>query len=200
MDTPGFEVTERLYEGITAVVFRAIRMRDGQPVILKTLRSAAFSARSVARLQQEYHILDGLNLPGVIAVCGFEHASEPPLLILEDFGARSLALHLVDGKLPFAGDAPLGVDGLTGFLHLAIQIARNLGQLHALHIIHHNISPSNIVYNAQTQQVKLIDFGLATTPVYQHQLPELPAALILIPEIRFSGAGWPAQPFCRPSQ
>ena len=70
------------------------------------------------------------------------------------------------------------VDGLTGFLHLAIQIARNLGQLHALHIIHHNISPSNIVYNAQTQQVKLIDFGLATTPVYQHQLPELPAALV----------------------
>ena len=64
MDTPGFEVTERLYEGVTAVVFRAIRMRDGQPVILKTLRPAAFSARSVARLQQEYHILDGLHLEG----------------------------------------------------------------------------------------------------------------------------------------
>ena len=178
MDTPGFEVTERLYEGITAVVFRAIRMSDGLPVILKTLRSAAFSSRSVARLQQEYHILDGLHLEGVVAACSLEQASEPPLLVMEDFDARSLTLHLVDGTLPFAGDTPLQVDGLTGFLLLAIQIARNLGQLHELQVIHHNISPSNIVYNAQTQQLKLIDFGLATTPVYQHQLPELPAALI----------------------
>ena len=37
---------------------------------------------------------------------------------------------------------------------------------------------ANIVYNPQTEQVKLIDFGLATTPVYQHQLPELPDALV----------------------
>ena len=137
----------------------------------------------------------------VVAACSFEQDSEQPLLVLEDFDARSLALHLVDGTLPFAGDAPLGVDGLTGFLHLAIQIARNLGQLHALHIIHHNISPSNIVYNAQTQQVKLIDFGLATTPVYQQaSTSRTSRGAHFVPEIRFSGAGWPAQPFCRPSQ
>ena len=67
---------------------------------------------------------------------------------------------------------------IVGFLRLAIQIAQNVGQLHEQQVIHHNINPANIVYNPQTQQVKLIDFGLATTPVYQHQLPELPAVLL----------------------
>ena len=56
-----------------------------------TLRPAALSPRSVARLQREYQILEGLHLAGVVTAYGFEQASEPPLLVMEDFGARSLA-------------------------------------------------------------------------------------------------------------
>ena len=178
MDTPGFEVTERLYDGITAVVLRATRLSDGLPVILKSVRPAALSPRSVARLQREYQILEGLHLAGVVAAYGFEQASEPPLLVMEDFGARALGLLLADGTLRFAGDRPLEAAAIIEFLRLAIHIAQHLGQLHEQQVIHHNINPANMVYTPQTQQVKLIDFGLATTPVYQHQLPELPEVLL----------------------
>ncbi|MDM8565645.1 serine/threonine-protein kinase PknK [Candidatus Halobeggiatoa sp. HSG11] len=48
------------------------------------------------------------------------------------------------------------------FLPLAIQIADNLGHIHVANIIHKDINPSNIIVNTKTQQLKIIDFGIAS--------------------------------------
>ena len=44
---------------------------------------------------------------------------------------------------------------------LAIQMTRSLGEIHRQNIVHKDINPSNIVWNARTGQLKIIDFGVA---------------------------------------
>jgi serine/threonine protein kinase len=51
---------------------------------------------------------------------------------------------------------------LEEFLLLAIATTEILGQIHRANIIHKDINPSNIVYNPQTKQLKIIDFGIST--------------------------------------
>ncbi|EDN71617.1 serine/threonine kinase with two-component sensor domain [Beggiatoa sp. SS] len=53
--------------------------------------------------------------------------------------------------------------GFLRFLPLARQIAElSLGQIHAHNIIHKDINPANIVFNADNNQVKIIDFGISS--------------------------------------
>jgi len=51
---------------------------------------------------------------------------------------------------------------LEEFLLLAIATTEILGKIHSANIIHKDINPSNIVYNPQTKQLKIIDFGIST--------------------------------------
>ncbi|MEG4330015.1 serine/threonine-protein kinase PknK, partial [Microcoleus sp. herbarium5] len=48
------------------------------------------------------------------------------------------------------------------FLQIAIATTEILGQIHSANIIHKDINPSNIVYNPETEQLKIIDFGIST--------------------------------------
>ncbi len=47
-------------------------------------------------------------------------------------------------------------------LKVGVQVAEALAEIHAAHIIHKDLNPANILYNPNTGQVKLIDFGLAS--------------------------------------
>ena len=89
-------------------------------------------------------------------------------MVLEDFGGESLAKWMEDpkesnrsGRLE-AAPPPQGLP-LREFLKIAIRITEILGRLHQQNIMHKDINPSNILYHSQTGQVKLIDFGIATS-------------------------------------
>ncbi|OQW94101.1 MAG: hypothetical protein BWK79_07645 [Beggiatoa sp. IS2] len=45
---------------------------------------------------------------------------------------------------------------------MAIQLADSLGHLHAAQIIYKDLNPSNVIWQPQTQCLKIIDFGIAT--------------------------------------
>jgi len=72
-------------------------------------------------------------------------------MVLEDFLGKSLAT--LKQQHPST---------LEDFLEIAIKITTALGAIHAANIIHKDINPSNIVYSPQTQQLKIIDFGIST--------------------------------------
>ncbi|NET56222.1 MAG: AAA family ATPase [Symploca sp. SIO2E6] len=60
------------------------------------------------------------------------------------------------------GDRNHSSGALEEFLSIAIKTTKALAAIHAAKIIHKDINPSNIVYNPATQQLKIIDFGLAS--------------------------------------
>ncbi len=88
-----FDITTAIYEGANTNVFRAVRMSDNQPVILKTTSNAHPSPNEMARYRHEYHILKFLkpNVPKhVVQVLDLVVNDHRPYLVMEDFGGVDL--------------------------------------------------------------------------------------------------------------
>jgi predicted ATPase/serine phosphatase RsbU (regulator of sigma subunit)/tRNA A-37 threonylcarbamoyl transferase component Bud32 len=146
-----YQITEQLHESSNSLTYRAVRSGDRQSVIIKLLKQAYPPPERIARFKREYELTRGLNLPGVIEVYRFITYGDRVAIVLEDFGAESLAQLLHKQRFSLGEIFPV-----------AIQIIEILGEIHHRHIIHKDINPSNIVFNPQTGQVKLIDFGIST--------------------------------------
>ena len=153
----GYQILAQIYESANSLVYRAIREQDSQSVILKVLKQDYPTPNEITRYKQEYEITRNLNTDGVVKAYSLEPYQRTLVIILEDFGASSLR-QLMDGRM----EAGTGVLPLPEFLNIAIKTAQSLGHIHSSNIIHKDINPSNIVYNPETKQVKIIDFGIST--------------------------------------
>lgn len=147
---PGYEVGETIYEGTHHRVSRA-RRSDGVPVILKLPRARHPEPTDIAWLHREYELLRGIDQPGVVKTLGFVTHGWTRVLVTEDFGGQSLD-RLLSGH-PWS---------LEEKLRFAIAAVDALGQLHAQHIIHKDVTPANLVWAPDTRVLKLIDLGLST--------------------------------------
>ncbi len=141
-------------------VYRGYRESDGQPVIIKTPGREYPQLSEIARLRHEYDIAASLNSPYLMAA--IELTQTPRLAaIYRDIGGISLdRLFGNDHPVP---DSPTAV---LNQLAIAIQLAKALRDLHQAKLVHKDIKPSNIVYNPDSQQLQLIDFGI-TSRLYQ---------------------------------
>jgi predicted ATPase/signal transduction histidine kinase/tRNA A-37 threonylcarbamoyl transferase component Bud32 len=150
----GYQIQGEVYESANSLVYRAIREEDKKAVILKVLKQDYPTPQELTRYKQEYEITRNLNLDGVVKAYGLEPYQRSFVIILEDFGGSSLTqlMNVETQELM----------SLSEFLNIAIKIAENLGNIHFKNIIHKDINPSNIVFNPETGQVKIIDFGIST--------------------------------------
>ncbi|MBI5572677.1 MAG: AAA family ATPase [Desulfomonile tiedjei] len=150
---PGYQTLKTICESSGSVVVRARRNDNGRPVILKILNEDYPSPDKIVRYKHEYHITSRLEpVPGVIRTYGLERYQNTLMMVLEDFGADSLEIVAESGRF-----------GLKELLSIAIRTARILGDIHASNVTHKDINPSNIVWNSLTEQLKIIDFGIATS-------------------------------------
>lgn len=147
----GYQILTPIYESATSLLYRSLREQNNQPVILKVLKQNYPTPGELNRYKQEYEITRSLNQEGVIKAYGLEPYQNTLVMVLEDFGGASLATL-----------KPQHPSTLEDFLKIAIKITTALGEIHVANIIHKDINLSNIVYNRQTQQLKIIDFGIAT--------------------------------------
>jgi serine/threonine protein kinase len=141
----------QIYESANSIVYRSSSHLDGQPAILKLLKTGCPTPGELTRYKQEYAIVRSLQLEGVVRAYALQKHQNTLVMFLEDFGGESLEILLGSRKFR-----------LSEFLDLAIKIAENLSQIHAANIIHKDLNPANIIYNPVTGQVKIIDFGIAT--------------------------------------
>ena len=147
----GYTLREKLHESSRSIVYRAIRDKDGVPIVVKASAKEYPSTDELLRLRREYDILSSLQVPGVAQVHGIERFKNRLALQLEDIGGHSLATYLV-GRLLSVEDA----------LSLAIRIVTSLGELHRRNVIHKDLNPANVVFNPATGELRIIDFDLAT--------------------------------------
>ena len=152
----GIRVTETLHEDPKIGVYRATRETENgaQNVIVKTLRASHPPLEDLAQLRHEWEIARALPLAGVLQPLDWLAHENGFALLTEDFGGVSLQFFLRE-------NAPHGLD-LDAFFPLALDLVATLGEVHAHGIIHKDIKPDNIFINAQTRQLKLGDFGIAS--------------------------------------
>jgi predicted ATPase/signal transduction histidine kinase/tRNA A-37 threonylcarbamoyl transferase component Bud32 len=147
----GFTLGDLLDDGANSAVYRARDEENDRSVVIKTYADAYPSAEAVARMEHEFDIGKGIHAPHVVGYYGLESYASNRALIVEDFGATSLARVVEQGPLD-----------LRSFLHVARESALALEELHSNEVVHRDVSPSNILWNQDTGEVKIGDLGLAT--------------------------------------
>jgi predicted ATPase/signal transduction histidine kinase/tRNA A-37 threonylcarbamoyl transferase component Bud32 len=149
---PDYTAVERIYIGSRSTVYRARRAADDRPVMLKVANAGhATLGESLARLRHELGLLQAIRSDRVIRGLDVATSGHDAMLVVEDFGGESLDRYLARARFSLA-DA----------LGLAIGVVAGLRDVHAAGIIHKDITPNNIVFNAATGETRLIDFDVAT--------------------------------------
>ncbi len=148
----GYRIIEKLAESSNSLVYRGYRKADDRPVVIKVFNKVYPSPESIASFKREYEVLRSLNLSEVVKAYALKKEQQHWFMVLEDFGGDSLAYLGLAGNLE-----------LLEFLKLAIAITKALGSIHGEQIIHKDINPANILYNPDTKQIKITDFGISST-------------------------------------
>ncbi|WP_335337773.1 trifunctional serine/threonine-protein kinase/ATP-binding protein/sensor histidine kinase [Nostoc piscinale] len=156
----GYRISERLYEGSRTLVYRAIRTVDQLPVVIKILKQEYPSFNELLQFRNQYAIAKNLDFAGIVRLYNLEHYHNSYALVMEDFGGISLR-EWIHKEINSNGGS-LWQNHLKAFLEIAIALATILDELYRHRIIHKDIKPANILINPDTQQVKLIDFSLAS--------------------------------------
>ncbi len=144
------EFGQTLHENATTRVCRGRLSPGGDRVVFKLLKAEAATESRRARLRAEYALLSSIELPEIIKTYGLEEYQGGLLLALEDIGGADLERLQERSQLD-----------LRRFLDLASGLAETLAALHRQGIIHKGINPAHVVYNPETDQFRLIGFGLA---------------------------------------
>jgi len=155
-----YKIVTKIYESENSLVYQALSHSDGCSVILKALKEDYPNPSELTRYKQEYEITNSLQIKGAISAYDLFPYNNSLAIVLEDFGAQSLDLVLQSQRFT-----------LLEFLQIAIQLAEALAGVHSANIIHKDINPSNIVFNPETRQVKIIDFGISS--IFTRETPTL---------------------------
>ena len=151
-----YRVDRQLGEGGMGTVYLAEQLSIPRKVALKVLR-AEFTrdADFVARFRQEARLVAALNEkrnPYVTLVYDFDQAEDGSLFIVMEWLEGQVLSEVIQRQR--ALELPRAV-------RLATQIADGLEAAHRAGIVHRDIKPSNIMVLATTDDIKLMDFGIA---------------------------------------
>ncbi|UNN02053.1 serine/threonine-protein kinase [Rhodococcus opacus] len=152
-----YELREVLGRGGMADVYDGWDHRLARAVAVKVLRpEMASEPQTRRRFESEARLAATLNHPNVVAVhdSGDDHGA--PYIVMERLPGRTLLDDLLAGPLP----APRARTILT-------QTLDALGAAHAAGILHLDIKPCNILFDADGT-VKVTDFGIAKSADTDH--------------------------------
>lgn len=154
-DAPaGYRLIEKIAEGGATLIYRATRESDQQSVVIKTLRADQATRENIAMLQHEADILSSLTGDNIIGLIKSTRVRDLPSLVLEDTGGQSLDRLTTHRRIP-----------LKACVGIGIAVAKALKDVHRGGVVHKDINPANIVVNAKTNTIRLVDFGIASNYV-----------------------------------
>ena len=148
---PLFVLGEALGAGTFGIVVHA--QYQGTSVALKCTDKSSTTGdpRWLHRVRTEARVLKKLEHPNIIRCFG----------AVEDAAAVALVLSREDGQSMEKVVAEHGVMAEAAAAPVVLQLARALRHMHQRKIAHRDIKLDNLMYDAATGRVVLIDFGLA---------------------------------------
>jgi serine/threonine protein kinase/WD40 repeat protein/DNA-binding winged helix-turn-helix (wHTH) protein len=148
----GYELVERIGEGSTGTVYRAIQPIVRRDVAVKIIhRRLANDPEFVRRFEQEAHIVARLEHPHIVPL--YDYWREPD-------GAYLVMRYLRGGSLKDRLEAkgPLSTEEAG---QLVDQVASALDAAHRQNVVHRDVRPANILFD-EDGNAYLSDFGIAT--------------------------------------
>ncbi len=147
----GYTVTELLYLGARAGVYRATCNKDGRSVAIKVLRDGLPRVSDRVQFRNQYAIASNLDIPGIVKPLDLK-VDQGFALVMEDWAGIPLGQYLQQRRQLDIGEG----------LAIARQLTNILHDLHQERVIHKDIRPDNILTDRSSSQVTLIDFSIAS--------------------------------------
>ncbi|ABA23600.1 Serine/Threonine protein kinase and Signal Transduction Histidine Kinase (STHK) with GAF sensor [Trichormus variabilis ATCC 29413] len=147
----GYTITEQIYRGSRTAVYLAIQDNQRLPVVIKVLQREYATFGELVQFRNQYAIAKNLPITGIIPPLSLEPFGNGYALVMADWGGISLETYIQQQPLD-----------LGDILVVAIQLADILHELQQHRVIHKDIKPANILIHPESQQVKLIDFSIAS--------------------------------------
>ena len=116
----------------------------------------------LGRLAHEYELRNELDPRSAVLPIALVRERGHTVLLLEDPGGEPLDLLL---------NQPMEIES---FLRCAIGLSVALSQLHKHGLIHKDLKPANVLYNATTAEVRLTGLGIASRLPREHPSPDAP--------------------------
>jgi serine/threonine protein kinase len=160
-----YELLEHLADGAQAEVHRAKDLLSGSEVVIRFPHARLLDHPVLAaRWRRETHLTEALGHPNVQRRLDVGERHQEPYVVLEYADGGSL-----DGRF--------SVDGhglpVAQVVEWGGQVAEALAYLHRVGVIHGDLKPANILLT-EDLEVKLTDFGAATTTPRRSRLWRLP--------------------------
>ena len=144
------EITEKIHDGDSTVIYRALNTETGQPVVLKFLKSSYPGNELLSKFEQEYSIAASFQSEQIVKAHSLEKYQNSLVIVFEDCGLITLASIINTGK-----------KNVAWALDMAIKMTMALMEIHRNGVIHQDFNPSHIVYNSETDSIKVGGFGKA---------------------------------------
>ncbi|MCA8933471.1 MAG: AAA family ATPase [Rhodospirillaceae bacterium] len=146
-------LTETLLETGPFLVARAQDPARECSVIVRLGRTQTTGGPSEEALVRGYELLSLVDGPHIAHALDLQTVNGVPALVLEDKGGAPASCALDNGPLPW-----------RTAVTLAIAIADALQDIHAAGIVHRNIAPESVLWNAATGAAEVYDFSMALRP------------------------------------
>jgi predicted Ser/Thr protein kinase len=151
-----YRVERQLGQGGMGAVYLAEQLSIGRRVALKVLRGDfARDDDFVARFRQEAKLVAALN-----------EKRNPRITLVHDFdqtedGGLFIVMEWLEGRVLSEVIQREGALQIPRALRLATQIAEGLEAAHRAGVVHRDVKPQNIMVLDSTDDIKLMDFGIA---------------------------------------
>ncbi|MCR9142321.1 MAG: AAA family ATPase [bacterium] len=150
MDLNTYLVHETVYASDSTRVFRATEKASSRRVIIKQIQAPRASL--ISRLRREFNLVRLLDSDAVVEALSFEDDLDLPAIVFDDFGG--VALSEIFARRGAAWP-------LAEFFPIATRLAQILKVIHNRGIIHQDVKPGNLIFNTETNELRLTDFGIA---------------------------------------
>ncbi len=171
-----YRILQPLGAGGSAQVYLAEDQALGREVAIKVLDAdAARDAEVHKRFVKEARALAQLSHPNICAVYDVGEVDDLPFIVMEKL-EQSL-------KAAIERSGPLEVGEA---LRIALEVSAGLAAAHARGIVHCDMKPANVLFDAQGR-AKIADFGIARTPQDSAETPQLFATALYVAPERVEG-------------
>lgn len=147
---------EVIYVSSSSKLLRGKDNRSGSRVVLKTGGQEHMTQEAAGRLRREYQIMQRIDSPHVVKALS-EVTLDGRCYLVEEFcPGITLSRLLKQGALE-----------MSDFYRIATQLVMGLRDIHKAGVIHKDVNPSNIMYDAESGRVVLLDFGISS--MFMHE-------------------------------
>jgi serine/threonine protein kinase/tetratricopeptide (TPR) repeat protein len=145
-----YQLLRQAGQGGMGIVYQAYDAALQRPVALKVLQLQRQGQFHQQQLLEEARVASSLQHPNIVTVYDISRTEQQSYIVTEWLEGQTLDQYL---------QRPLSLAEKLGVLE---QIASGLASAHHAGVIHRDLKPSNVMVCLPSQQVKILDFGMAS--------------------------------------